>query len=367
MKTLFYLICILNLFFSNVSSAQLSTSTSLPFDETARVIKVSKDVYFISHDDATDEWPHSNMGIIIGDDAVMVIDADYLPSRARSDISLIRKLTSKPVKYLVYTHWHFDHNNGGVAFADSFPGVRIISERESQKYVELNATWWSKMSTAPNSNRRKALKKLEDEFARGTDTAGVKFSEEEMNKRKKVIAQRINELAELESLRVIEPNMVFDKQLDISLGKKKIQIVDRGKANSPRDVTIYLPDERILFTGDILVQSPLPYAFGSWPLPWVKVLRDLEAMEVKSIVPGHGPLLHDFTYMKQVRRFFEDAITRTEALIRKGKTLVEIQNEIDMSDYLLPPWNRDKEAIEDFKITVNALVERIWRGVRGQG
>ena len=341
--------------------------TELPYDETAKVEKVARDVYVIIHQDATDEWPHSNVGIIIGNKEVMVIDANYLPSRARADIALIRKLTSKPVKYLVYTHWHFDHNNGGIAYLDSFPNIKIISEKESQKYVELNAAWWSKMSTASSSAKRANLKNLEDELAKGTDTAGIKYSDEERNKRESIIVKRKNEMEELASLKVVEPNTVFEGGTELSLGKRKVVLKDWGKANSPHDVTIYLPDEQILFTGDIVVQSPLPYTGASWPLPWVKVLKQLEGMPVKRLVPGHGPVQNDFAYTRQVRSFFEDAISRVEALIREGKTLPEIQQQIDLNDHLKYPWNKDREAINDFKLTVEMLVERIWRGVRGQG
>ena len=340
----------------------------LPTDATAKIEQVSKNVYVIIHDDATDEWPHSNVGVIIGDKEVLVIDADYLPSRARADISLIKKITAKPVKYLVYTHWHFDHNNGAVAYVDSFPGIKIICEKESAEFVELNAVWWSKMTTAPNSNKRNSLKILKDELALGKDTAtGTIFSDEEKNRRKKIIDQRTNELNELTGLRVITPNWSFEDKLNLDLGNKRVQLKDWGKANSPHDVTIYLPDDKVLFTGDIVVQSPLPYTGASWPVPWIKVLKQVENISAKKIVPGHGPVFNDFTYVKQVRAFFEDAINKVEILVREGKTLPEIQKTIDLNDHLKAPWNKDEDAIKDFKTTVDMLVERIWRGIRGQG
>jgi len=342
-------------------------NNELPYDETAKVEKVGKDVYVITHENATDEWPHSNVGIIIGDKDVMVIDADYLPSRARADIALIRKLTLKPVKYLVYTHWHFDHNNGAIAYLDSFPNIKIISEKESQKYVELNALWWSKMATAPASAKRTSLINLENELAKGSDTSGKKFSDEERRKREKIISQRKNELVELATLKVVKPNTVFEGKMELYLGKRKIVLKDWGRANSPHDVTIYLPEDQILFTGDIVVQSPLPYTGASWPVPWVKVLKQIESLPVKRLVPGHGLIQDDFSYVRQVRSFFEDAMIRTEVLIRDGKTLPEIQKQINLNDHLKYPWNKDQEAIEDFKTTVDMLVERIWRGIRGQG
>ena len=81
-------------------------------DYGARMERVADGVYAIIHDDATDEWPHGNTGVVVTDRGVLVIDATYLPSRARADIALIRSVTNQPVRYLVYTHWHFDHNNG---------------------------------------------------------------------------------------------------------------------------------------------------------------------------------------------------------------------------------------------------------------
>jgi len=344
-----------------------SSGIELPYDETAKVEKVGNDVYVIIHENATDDWPHSNVGVVIGDKEVLVIDANYLPSRARADIRLIRKLTPKPVKYLVYTHWHFDHNNGAIAYVDSFPNIKIISEKESQKYVELNQTWWSKMATASTSGQRKGLRALEEELAKGTDTSGRKFSDEERKKREKIIAQRKNKLEELASLKVVKPNTVFEGSMELFLGKRKIVLKDWGKANSPHDVTIYLPDDKILFTGDIVVQSPLPYTGASWPVPWVKVLKQIENIPARKIVLGHGPVQNDFSYVKQVRSFFEDAMIRVEVLIREGKTLPEIQKQIDLNDHLKFPWNKDQEAINDFKTTVDFLVERIWRGIRGQG
>ena len=120
-------------------------------DAGARMELVADGVYVIIHDNATEEWPHGNTGVIVGDDAVAVVDATYLPSRARADIALIRSVTPKPVRYLVYTHWHFDHNNGGIAYREAYPGVQIVSERESARFIELNGIWWSRMTTASGS------------------------------------------------------------------------------------------------------------------------------------------------------------------------------------------------------------------------
>jgi cyclase len=332
----------------------------------ARLENLDKGVYTIIHDDATDEWPHGNTGVIVGEDAVMVIDACYLPSMAKEDIRLIQTVTKKPVKYLAFTHWHFDHNNGAMAYKEAFPDITIISESASQKWVELNAIWWSKMSAANNSYRRQSLAKLEAELTSGKDAEGVPLTPLKVATLKKVIAQRQNELSELSTLKVIKPNKTFDQELTIDLGKRKVQLVNQGKGNSPADVTIYLPAEQILFTGDLLVQSPLPYLSSSWPLPWVKVLENMEKMPIKKMVLGHGPVQTDHSYTKKVRTFLETAISRVEALLLEGKTPDEIKRDLDLNDLRNGVWGDEKDK-SDWKLNSDILVDRVMRGVRGQG
>ena len=124
-------------------------------------------MYVILHDNATEDWPHGNTGVVIGETGVLVVDSTYLPSRARADIALIRKLTDKPVRYLAYTHWHFDHNNGGIAYRQAFPAVDVVSARETARYIELNGIWWSRRQAASGSSHRKTLPGSGPRSARG--------------------------------------------------------------------------------------------------------------------------------------------------------------------------------------------------------
>lgn len=337
-------------------------------DDGARMERVADGVYAIMHDDATDAWPHGNTGVIVTREGVVVIDSTYLPSRARADIALIRKVTDKPVRYLVMTHWHFDHNNGNSAYRDAFPEVTIVSERLTRGYIELNNTWWPRMSTAPMSERRASMGKLEVQLATGKDPDGKDLTAADKTKIEKYVRQRRSEMEELSTLRAVAPDLVFDNELTLDLGGRRIELRDRGRANSPHDVTIYLPQDRILFTGDIVVQSPLPYVGASWPVSWIGVLRDLEALPAAAIVPGHGPLMRDHTYVRAVRELLETAVSRVEAMAREGKTLEQVQEGINLDDVRkrVPVW-ADAENDADWKVIMRSLSERVWRGVRGQG
>jgi glyoxylase-like metal-dependent hydrolase (beta-lactamase superfamily II) len=333
-----------------IAGAALETVAS---DAGARVQRLADNAYVILHDDATDEWPHGNTGVIVGRTGVFVIDSCYLPSRAKADIALIRKLTPLPVRFLMTTHWHFDHNNGAVAYRDAFPGVTLIAERNTARWIELNQEYWKAFSTGPGSPRRESLAKLESGPAPDAN----------------VIARRKAELAELATLEVVPPTQLFDGRLSLDFEGTPIEIEDRGPANSPDDSTFWLPRERILFAGDILVQAPLPYVGASWPVHWARVAHELASLPAAFIVPGHGPVMTDNAYTRAIADLLDAALARVQALVRKGRSLAQVQDELDLDDVRarVPDWNGPGVSEDDWTYTRRALAERAFVGLRGQG
>ena len=85
--------------------------------------------------------------------------------------------------------------------------------------------------------------------------------------------------------------------------------MSRGRANSPDDVTIAVPEQRVLFTGDIVVH-PVPFAFGVHPPHWVKVLGNIERENPRIVIPGHGPLMRDLRYVRMERELLDSVIAR---------------------------------------------------------
>lgn len=347
-----------------------STATAEPpevaaEDAGARMERVAEDTYVIIHEGATDEWPHGNTGVVVGEHSVMVIDSTYLPSRARADIALIRSVTERPVRYLVNTHWHFDHNNGAIAYKEAYPGVAVVSERETRSFIDINSNYWSKMSAASGSQKRTVLQELRSQLASGRDDSGTSLEAADRAQLEKTIELRETELAELAALEVVTPDLTFDGSLTLDLGNRIVELQDRGRANSPHDVTAWVADERVLFAGDILVQAPVPYFFASWPVPWIGVLREIEQLPVAALVPGHGPVMHDHAYTRQVRALLESVTQQVTSMAKEGKTLDEVRKSIDAAALRVPPWD-DPALDEDWVLTLQILAERAWYGVRGQ-
>ncbi|HET9037217.1 MAG TPA: MBL fold metallo-hydrolase [Myxococcaceae bacterium] len=346
----------------------IPSARAAPKDEGARVEQVADGVYVILHDNATEDWPHGNTGVVIGETGVLVVDSTYLPSRARADIALIRKLTDKPVRYLAYTHWHFDHNNGGVAYRQAFPAVDVVSARDTARYIELNGIWWSRRQAASGSSHRKTLAGLDAQLTSGNDEKGQPLSAERRRTLTADVAHRKGELDELATLQVVTPNLTFEDTLTLTLGRRRVELRNWGRGNSPEDVTIHVPDAQVLFTGDLLVQSPLPYLGASWPVRWVGLLQALDVHPATTLVPGHGPVQRDRGYLRQVKALLEASNARVEEKLRAGHTLEQIQEEVTLDDVrkTCPAWT-PASLDEDWRLSVKTLVERSFRGVRGQG
>jgi len=289
-------------------------------DSTGRMYKLAEGVFAITHAGATPDWPHGNTGVVIGTKGVLIIDTNYLPDRAEMDLALVRKVTSLPVRYLVNTHWHGDHMHGNGVYADSFPGLAILGPRASAQFFELNLVKLPKGSLKPDSYNRTALAQVEATLARGTDTTGKPLTADERASLSRVAAMRRNEIAQLARIKVAPPTLLFDNTLTIDLGGRRVEIRDMGRANSPHDVTIWVPDARVMFAGDIVV-SPLPYTIGASPMPWIDVLKEIETYPVRELVPGHGPVMPTLGYATLVRETFEMVRAQVDSLFRAGVRL----------------------------------------------
>ena len=351
---------------AGVCAACPLTAQAMLSDSGARMERVAEGVYAIIHDDATEDWPHSNVGVIIGTGGVLVIDSDYYPSRARADIALIRRVTDRPVRYLVNTHWHGDHTHGNGAYRDAFPGLSVVSQRENRETIELNQLKWPRSATAPGSATRKVFERLQATLASGKDSAGVPLSDEARRALTWTIDQRRMELEELATVPVAPPNVLFDGDLAIDLGGRMVELHNWGRANSPADVTVYLPAERVLFTGDILVH-PLPYVGGSFPGPWIHVLQQVEAIPVAVVVPGHGQVQRDHAYTRRVRELLQATRTRIDTLFRQGKTLAEVQTLVNLDDLRarFPDVNGQQFPPDVWTQVSSVLVERMSQCVNG--
>lgn len=248
------------------------------------VTKLAEGVYTIRHKDAPDTFPQGNTTVIIGEREVLVVDSCYLPSSAREDIAQIREWTNKPVRYLVNTHWHFDHTMGNGSYWDAFPGLTIVAHTETAKQIAgYNPGWFERFP-----KRGERLKAILDA---GKDNNGKPLTDGDKKEYAEAIAGIAPVQEEFKTIRDRAPNLTFDSEMSIDLGGREVRLMHLGRGNTAGDAVVYLPREKIVVTGDLVVH-PVPYFFGGYPAAFADTLRRVRRLDYRTMVPGHGELLN---------------------------------------------------------------------------
>jgi glyoxylase-like metal-dependent hydrolase (beta-lactamase superfamily II) len=165
----------------------------------------------------------------------------------------------------------------------------------------------------------------------------------------------------------LAPNVVFDDTLDIDLGDRQVQIWHLGPGNTAGDTIVFLPAEKILVTGDLVVH-PIPYFFGGFPADFPRTLRALAQIEARTIVPGHGEVLRGKDYIFRVAELLETVNLLIEKEINEGRTLEEAGQSVPGSPDVRA-WRRkfaggDVDEGEFFDTTVEALVKAAYNQIK---
>ena len=335
---------------------------------TRTVMKVAEGVYVIRHPDAPDTFPQGNTTVIIGEAEVLVVDSCYMPSSAREDIAQIRQWTNKPVRYLVNTHWHYDHTMGNGVYAEAFPGIIIIAQVETRKQIAgYNPGWFERFPTRAGVFRQR----LES----GKDSNGKPLTEADRKELATAIAGVEPVQKEFKALVDRLPNMTFDNELNIDLGNREVQLKHLGRGNTAGDTIIYLPAEKILVAGDLL-DHPVPYLGGGYPSELVKTLRQMSQLDAQTIVPGHGEVLRgDYgkAYLNQVIDFVQTVVAAVSRQVHKvgnGPRNLEVVREALKKEIDFNAWRQrfagddeDNRALFDgFSLpgVVTAAYAEVW-------
>lgn len=192
----------------------------------------------------------SNAGFVITQDSVVVIDALGSPALATRLLGEIRKLTSKPVSTVILTHYHADHVYGLQVFKKA--GAKIIAHTAGREYL----------------NSQTAELRLE---ASRTD-----------------LAPWIDK-----KTHIVPADEWVSGPVDRTIGGMRFWLRPVGPAHTPEDLAIYLPDEKVLFAGDLVFRNRVPFVGEANSGHWIKSLDELLKFDAKVVVPGHGPVSHE--------------------------------------------------------------------------
>ena len=297
-------------------------------NEQYDLVKISDGVYSFIAPPSNSGVVQANCTVIIGEESVLVVDSGQFPSLAERMIADIRKLTPKAVRYLVNTHWHGDHHWGNANFRDAFPALTIIGTNYTRQMI---ATEGPKMlANTPRQNAETAAR-IRKRLAEGkfSDGRPIPPDDRERFEFSAATLEHIN--LEIPHTRNLPPNLGFEKELTVDLGKREVRIMFLGRANTGGDAVVWIPEAKILATGDTVVW-PAPFAYGSYMSEWISVVQQMIDLKPGTIIPGHGPVMHDVSYLESMREVFRALTTQVKQAVADGLSLEDTMKRVTLDD-----------------------------------
>lgn len=303
----------------------LGDSSSTP---ERSVTKLAEGVYEIRHEDPPLGFVNGNTTVIIGSREVFVVDSCSVASAAQEDIAQIRKWTDKPVRYLLNTHWHHDHNAGNIDYRDAFPGLAIVAHAETKAMLDATSPTVAAGIIKSAIEARSAIEKA---LQSGIGSDGKPLTDARRKRGEKMLADSTKVIDDAKNYKYAGPTLAFRDELIIDLGDRIVEVKQLGRGNTGGDAVVYLPKEKILVTGDLVVH-PVPYTFDGYPSEWIGTLDKLAAVDADVIVPGHGDVEHDKKYILQLRNLMKSIVTQvdTQVHINHDVSLDDVKKSVDI-------------------------------------
>jgi len=294
------------------------------------VERVTDRVYALVRTDPPGLMFEANAAFVVGDSGVLVVDGGSNPASARQVLAELRRVTRRPVRWVVNTHWHDDHVLGNQLWRDSFPGVEIVAHARTREGM-LGDGAANRPRFAEAAPR--AAAGLRERVRKGESLAGGPMGDEERASHESSVALAEHWVAEYAGVRPVAPTRVFDDTLSIALGGGVARLHWLGNAHTRGDIVVELPRERVLIVGD-LVSWPVPLVGStSFPLEFGPTLDRVLALPHVSLVPGHGPVLATDEYPRLVARLLASMARQTRAAVARGETLDQARASVDLSEF----------------------------------
>jgi cyclase len=278
--------------------ASVSTLTAQRPDPTR--IQIAEGIYLFRTAPYGDVGLDGNSIAIIGSDGVLVFDTNGTPSAAAAVLAQIRTLTSQPVRYIVNSHWHWDHWYGTEVYTKAFPDVKVIAHEKTKMMMAGPALDFNKPGL--EQQLPAYLAQLEQRIAKAEAATPQPASLPQL---KQALVDGQFFLEQKNSVHHTLPNQTYTDTLTLRLGDREIKVMHHERAITPGDSFLYLPKEKIVIAGDLLI-NPVTYALSSYPSGWIKTLEYIDSLDASIIVPGHGEPLRDERLLKATVAVLKD-------------------------------------------------------------
>jgi glyoxylase-like metal-dependent hydrolase (beta-lactamase superfamily II) len=249
---------------------------------------------------------------------LLIVDAHSKPSAVAALVQQIRaELTDKPVRYVVATHFHWDHAQGLPGYRWAAPEATLLGSEATRKLMdELSA-----------SRLQNSLEQMEKTLEQDRQRLASARTAEERSYWLEMVSGVSAYIAEMRNYKPELPEVTFDRDLVIHDKAGELRLSFRGRAHTAGDVVVYSPRAKVVATGD-LIHGFLPYLGDGYPLEYPNTLLRVAEMDFQTIAGGHGDIHRGRGLLYLKRNYIEEITDRVARGRRAGKTLAQLQAEI---------------------------------------
>ena len=298
-----------------------------------------------------DDWYAGAIGNVIlieQSDGFVVVDSGTSAGNGRAVVRYVRSLSNKPIKAVMITHWHNDHPQGVSAIRDAFPRVRIIATRGTEAGMLGPESYDVGYTPDPKFDRAtsKLLQSSKDNYKKLLDDPTTAPDRKERIKKALIQFDKLE--ADFRGTYIVPPTETFEHRLTIPDREVPVEMMFLGRANTEGDAIAWLPKQKIVATGDIVV-SPWPFGFGSHSGDWIETIGKIKALGFKTLLPGHGAPQSDASYLDKLVAAMSDLRAQIFPLAKAGMSLEDVRKKVDFSKSiaLFGDTPRDKANTEN--------------------
>jgi glyoxylase-like metal-dependent hydrolase (beta-lactamase superfamily II) len=280
--------------------------------------KIADGVYYTTSDSPMATG--GNHTIIVGDQNVFLVDAGTTPAAARALLADMKLITDKPVRWVVNTHFHFDHTDGNSIFG---PEVEIIGHEYVRHMIADGDVLHIEPFKTAMANMPIQVETLKKQIADEKDPA----------RRATLETQLTAKQADWEEFRILKatpPNVTYSSKMTVFQGAREIQLLFLGRGHTQGDTVVYLPKERIVCSGDLMETQPA-YMGNAIFDEWLATLDKLKEMNFETMLPGHGVPFHDKALITAYQSYLKDLMTQVAALRKQGVSADDAAKKVDMT------------------------------------
>jgi cyclase len=276
-----------------------------------------------------------NTAIIENEDGVMVVDTHSKPSAARVIVERLREMTRKPVRYVVNTHFHWDHWHGNEVYPAAYPSAEIVTNQITREAMV-----------------KKGLKRIQDhvrtvptEIARLRAEVAAAPTSAQREKLQDDLRLAEAYLAEVTALKPALPTIAFEQTMRLYRRDREIQLLHLGRAHTEGDVFVYLPKEKVVITGDAVI-GWTPYMGDGYPEDWAGTLDRLAQLDFTHIIMGHGDVAGR-DWLTTFRAYVADMVAAVRVEVATGATLDEVKQRVTAK--LAPVYEKPFSAYGEYR------------------